>query len=503
MKNDETKKGYPASPQDSQQNNQFENVPSDAIIPYEGILPKNRVFGRIEGHLEHNQIVGWNVLLYSAYLDLLKDPNQYKFSISIRDFCDLAKLDYKNYYSHLFYKPGEKQKSLETLLKELKQANYRAEWKKNGEVYAVLDASLLAEFKIDKETGMIYFALPPFFHDNLLVSGDFYLLYLPVLGELKGSSYAPILYEQILQRRKFGEWRVRVDVLRLILGVENNEYKYSWKFHEKVLYPAIKIINEVAEIDLKVSKLKQGRNIIGYRFTWDPNAFEKIYKKYHVPKLEIKEETPDDPDENIVEVDELEEKPVNIVNTDNKPKVIPQSEQEEQQAASQELLNKSSQIDEILNLFPESARKHAKSAVSKWLSMYAFEDVRDAVKITFGKKKIENPFGCIESILENAPESLALERARIEEERMKKEREEQKIVRQKQEERKGKEEEKEFWEQKAKEEIARMSEEEKQAIAKELEKLAKLLNSSVEELLVSRIASILRQRNNQEEVKNE
>jgi hypothetical protein len=489
VENGETKKGYPVSPQDSQQENQFENVPSGTIIPHEGILPKNRMFGRIEGRLEHNQIVGWNVLLYSAYLDLLKNPNQYKFSISIKDFCDLAKLDYKNYYSHLFYKEGEKQKSLETLLKELKQANYRAEWKKNGEVYAVLDVSLLAEFKMDKETGMIYFALPPFFHDNLLVSGDFYLLYLPVLGELKGSSYAPTLYEQILQRRKFGEWRVRVDILRLILGVGNNEYKYSWDFHKRVLYPAIKIINEITEINLKVSKLKQGQSIVGYHFTWDPGAFEKIYKKYHIPKPEIREETPDD---NIV--DELEEKPVNVVNTDNKPKVISQPEQEGR-ATSQELLNKSSQIDEILNLFPESARKHAKSAVSKWLSMYAFEDVRDAVKISINKKKVENLFGYIESILEGAPASLAFERARIEEEEQKKKAiEERKIEEQQREQKEQEEKEKEigFWEQKAREIIASMSEDEKKKILDGIPISPETISHNREALLIRVVANKLR-----------
>jgi hypothetical protein len=490
MENNETKKGYPVpDTQDSQKDNQVENVPSDVIIPYEGILPKNRMFGRIEGRLEHNQIVGWNVLLYSAYLDLLKNPNQYKFSISIKEFCNLAKIDYETYHSHLFYKEGEKQKSLETLLKGLGQTIYRVEWRDNGEVYAVLNAALLSAFKMDKKTGMIYFEFPSIFRDNLLVSGDFYFLYIPVLGELRGS-YAPILYEQILQRRKFGEWRVGVDVLRTILGIESNEYKHSWKFHEKVIYPAIKIINEVTEINLKVSKLKKERNVVGYRFTWDPSAFEKIYKKYHVPKPEIKEENPD---ENII--DELEEKPVNVVSTDNKPKVIPQPEQEGQ-VTSQKLLNKSSQIDEILNLFPESARKHAKSAVSKWLSMYAFDDVRDAVRITINKKKVDNLFGYIESILEGAPASLAFERARIEEEEQKKKAiEERKIEEQKRKQKEQEEKEKEikFWEQKAREIIASMSEDEKQKTLSEIiPSLPETISYDREALLIRVVANKLR-----------
>jgi hypothetical protein len=480
MENNETRKGYPVpDTQDSQKDNQVENVPSNVIVPYEGILPKNRMFGRIEGHLEHNQIVGWNVLLYSAYLDLLKNPNQYKFSISIRDFCDLARIDYKNYYSHLFYKEGEKQKSLETLLKGLGQTIYRVEWRENGEVYAVLNAALLSAFKMDKKTGMIYFEFPSIFRDNLLVSGDFYFLYIPVLGELKGS-YAPLLYEQILQRRGLPEWRVRAEELKEILGVEDNEYKNTWDFHRWVLYPAIKIINKVTEIDLKVSKLKQGRSIIGYRFTWDNNAFEKIYKKYHIPKLEVKEEIPS---EDLS--DELDPKPIKIVNT-KKTKPKQSISQPEPDIQSQPISEP--EINSLVEILPENLKDI--KFVKRLLSKNNFDDVKDAILCAL-EHKPNNITAYISTLLENPEINLFEFRAkRIEQEQKQRQKQEQERKAREQEEREKREQAiMVWWDQKIKEYISKMSGTERKALedkAKEIVKSEspKIINSELFDIFV-------------------
>jgi plasmid replication initiation protein len=376
----EIKKGHPATQQDGQKESKEKQIP-DAIIPYEGVLPKNRKFGRIEGRLEHNQIVGFNVLLYSAYLDLLKDPYQTKFKIPIKEFCNLAKLDYHDYYSHLFYKKGEKQKSLETLLKELIGANYRCEWRKDGKVYRVLNASLLSEFEMDKETKMIKFAFPPFFRDNLLVKGDFYFLYIPVLGELRGS-YAPLLYEQILQRRGLSEWRIEAKELREILGVESNEYKDTLDFHRWVLYPAIRIINEITEMNLKVYKLKKGKKIIGYRFTWDNDAFEKIYRKYNIPKPIISQEIPSEDLGN-----ELEPQSPKIISKD----------------ANINELEPSSEIEPLLKLLPQDLRDE--QIIKHWLEKSEYQDVKDAILCAI-ENKAKNIIAYVNTLLEDPEKNL-------------------------------------------------------------------------------------------------
>ena len=450
MENNEMKKGYPVpDTQDSQDQNQ----PSNAIIPYEGILPKNRMFGRIEGHLEHNQIVGFNVFLYSAYLDLLKDPNQSKFSISIRDFCDLANLDYKDYYSHLFYREGEKQKSLETLLKGLGQTIYRVEWRENGEVYAVLNAALLSAFKMDKKTGMIYFEFPSLFRDNLLVSGDFYFLYLPVLGELKGS-YAPRLYEQILQRRGLPEWRVGVEDLREILGVEQKKYKNIEDFHKWVLYPAMKIINKVTEINLKVSKLKQGRNIVGYCFVWNNNAFEKVYKKYHIPKPEVREEIPSEDLSN-----ELEPKPVKTIDVSKikTSQLVVQSDEQQRQEQ---------QINELLQIYSKIPVETLKVA----LKTYDYEKVKITLfALKEIKTPISNPEAYFNTLLKNGVYAGLQELARKEQERKQ---EQEKKAREKAEQERKQQALDAWWEKEIEKYISRMDETQRKMLRNEAKKVA-------------------------------
>jgi len=456
MKNNETKKGYPASPQDSQQENQFKDVPSDVIIPYEGILPKNRMFGRIEGHLEHNQIVAFNVFLYSAYMDLLKNPNQTKFMISIKDFCNLAKLDYETYHSHLFT-DYQGRKSIKRLLKELQTKTYEVEWRdEKDEPYRVLSASLLSQFIMDRDKDYIEFAFPPFFRDNLLVSGDFYLLYLPVLGELRGS-YAPRLYEQILQRRGLPEWRIKVEDLRKILGIEQNEYKDIWGFHRKVLYPAIKIINKVTEIDLKVSKLKQGRNIIGYRFTWDNNAFEKIYKKYNIPKPDIREEMPDRDLS-----DELNLKPAKIVNT-NEPQPVPKSISQPEQ----EQLNQ--QINELLQIYPRIQVETLKDAIQN----YGYEKVRI---VLYALKEIKTPINTPEAyfntLLKNGVYASLQELARKEQEKKEKAEQERKEKQQREEQERKRQALDAWWEKEIEKYISRMDETQRKMLRNEAKRVA-------------------------------
>jgi len=127
--------------------------------------------------------------------------------------------------------------------------------------------------------------------------------------------------------------------------------------------------------------------------------------------------------------------------------------------------------------------------------MYAFEDVRDAVKISINKKKVENLFGYIESILEGAPASLAFERARIEEEEQKKKAiEERKIEEQQREQKEQEEKEKEigFWEQKAREIIASMSEDEKKKILDGIPISPETISHNREALLIRVVANKLR-----------
>ena len=236
------------------------------VVPYnKESLVKSRRIGRIKGELTRNQRIAYNVFLKTAYELLLQNPDQNIFRVGLQEFLDLAGFKYENYHSWLF-KDTDKQKSLKTVLKELQTKTYELEWRnQKNEPYKVLSASLLSQFIMDKGKDYIEFAFSPFIRNAILTKRNFYILYLPVIISMK-HSYSIALYEQLLQRKDFGIWRVGKEDFRALLGVEN---KYKTKmFDERVLCPAVSEINKVTNIRLTYKKLKHGRKIVAYEFRW-------------------------------------------------------------------------------------------------------------------------------------------------------------------------------------------------------------------------------------------
>jgi len=281
-------------------------TPSEAIIPYENNVVKSRKLGRVKGYLERNQRIAYNVFLKVAYQDLLQNPEKDTFEIGIKDFMKLCGFNYESYHSLLFT-DTEKQKSLKTLLKELQTKTYELEWRdEKGEPYRVLSASLLAQFEMRKEDKKIIFIFPPFIRDAILTHQNFYILYLPVITKMR-STYSIALYEQILQRKNFGQWVVDIKDFRGLMGVEEGEYYKEFKnLRRYVVEKAINEINKILDIDLKYEKIQDEhdkKRVAALKFTWDVRKFKDI-KKLEAEILEIS-----DKQKKIVEIyKKLEEK---------------------------------------------------------------------------------------------------------------------------------------------------------------------------------------------------
>jgi len=388
MKNNETKKGYPASPQDSQKDNQLENAPSNAIIPYNDVLVKNRKLGRVKGYLERSQRIAYNVFLKVAYDSLFQDPNRSKFSISIKDFCNLTKLDYETYHSHLFT-DYQGRKSIKKLLKELQTKTYEIEWRdEKDEPYRVLSASLLSQFIMDRDKDYIEFEFPSAIREAILTKQNFYILHFPIMNSMR-STYSIALYEQIAQRKEFGIWRVSAKDFRELMGVEKNKYKLTRNFHDFVLYPAVQGINEVIPIDLRVKKIKQGRSIVAYEFTWDTEKFEheisQLYK--HISNTSIIQPI-------IVQsTPQLEEQQAPQTQPTPQPEPQPQSEPEPQPTSQ----NNEQQITELQQIYSRISIEALKNAVKK----YGYDKVKSALLIMRkSQDPINKPEGYLVKLLE-------------------------------------------------------------------------------------------------------
>lgn len=109
------------------------------------------------------------------------------------------------------------------------------------------------------------------------------------------SGYAIRLYELLIQWRKLRKTPTfELQNFRRQLGVEDTQYKTMSNFKKHVLDFAIKQINEHTDIKVKYEQEKNGRKIVGFKFTYkfkpnkekditpdskrDPNTIDMFYK---------------------------------------------------------------------------------------------------------------------------------------------------------------------------------------------------------------------------------
>lgn len=100
------------------------------------------------------------------------------------------------------------------------------------------------------------------------------------------SVYAIRLYELIIAWKSTHKTPViEIEELRVKLGVEPSEYPRMDNFKNRVLYVAINQINELSNIQIKMTQHKKGRSITGFSFTFveinsqderDPNTRDWI-----------------------------------------------------------------------------------------------------------------------------------------------------------------------------------------------------------------------------------
>lgn len=80
------------------------------------------------------------------------------------------------------------------------------------------------------------------------------------------------LYELLIQYRTVGKIEISLDDLRLKLGINESEYPRMDNFKNRVLDVGIQQINEHSDITAKYEQVKQGRTIIGFKFSFRQKA---------------------------------------------------------------------------------------------------------------------------------------------------------------------------------------------------------------------------------------
>ncbi len=373
------------------------------LVPAKDEVIKNRKIGRVKGKLERNQRLAFTAFIKIAYEDLLKSPIEDQFSISTKDLCSLLGVNYRNIFNDT-----KNQKSLKTLLSLLQGKVLLWEYKdEKGKAYMVESNVMLAGFTMTHEK--TEFAFSPFVRDKILTSSNAYILKLPVLVSFR-STYSIAVYEQIVQRKEFGIWHVKLEDFRELVGISPNQYKKFERFRISVLNKAINELNNRLHLNLSVAKViseNDTRKVIGLTFTWDKDAVDK----------DNHSQVPLQDQEAYQEEFKPAKEALDFVQVSMK-----EAECTLQPKGSE--LN--SHIKEVIDLFPEYLHELAEVLLKDWLRQFKFDDVKDALIVASkSKHEVKNWYGYVRTILQGLPTSLIEFRTKQQEKALKKQEEAQ------------------------------------------------------------------------------
>jgi len=246
--------------------------------------------GEIIGSLKTEERIVFNAILKIAHIPLLMErrnfifdkPRKTRFTVRVEDFCELTNIDVE---------------TLKTLFAQLQKKIFKLEWRnEKGEIYEIERSPLLSYFTIKKED--ITFEISSLIHDTLCKQDFYYLFYFPVISQLK-KAHSLKLYNQIFERKNYGEWIIDVKSLRNLMNIKEEEYERFERFRAKVIDEPIEEITKIWDINLHYEKIKDSydkRKVGKIRFLWDVrkfNDFEEAKKRLlnlnFIEEIEIEE----------------------------------------------------------------------------------------------------------------------------------------------------------------------------------------------------------------------
>lgn len=179
------------------------------------------------------------------------DTENMEYSFSIKDYCQVLGIDYKN---------GGNYNYIKTTLKNLRDKSF---WllDENGQEVTV---GWLSKVKINKGSGKIIVKLDEDIQKYVLGIFNNYTQYSLLSTLPMKSSYSFRIYELLKSYAftKFHEFDI--DDLKSKLGATH--YKNFKDFRKKVIEIAIKEINEYTDIDVSWESITKGRKVVRVKF---------------------------------------------------------------------------------------------------------------------------------------------------------------------------------------------------------------------------------------------
>ena len=128
-------------------------------------------------------------------------------------------------------------------------------------------ANFISDGYYKEGKGFFEVSISPRMKPFLLQFKDFFTRIPLKYTYLLRSTYAVRLYELLKQYENTGYRIDKLEDLREMLGVEENEYKRFFDFEKRVLKKAVEEINEKTDLEVSYEKKKTGRKITHIEFT--------------------------------------------------------------------------------------------------------------------------------------------------------------------------------------------------------------------------------------------
>jgi plasmid replication initiation protein len=188
------------------------------------------------------------LILHLIQLIEPKDDDFKTYQFSIKDYCKVCEIDYKN---------GKNYLNIKHTLKTLSDKSFWIEEEDGSEVLM----RWIDKIKIDRQKGVIDIKLDKDLKPYLLQLKQFFTKYNYLYVMTMRSQYSIRLYEILKSYENVKGIIYEVEELRKLLNLANDVMPRWVDFKRFVIEQAIKEINQFTDITIKYDTIKKGRSV--------------------------------------------------------------------------------------------------------------------------------------------------------------------------------------------------------------------------------------------------
>lgn len=177
-----------------------------------------------------------------------KDDNLKTYHFSIKDYCKVCEMDYKN---------GKNYINIKSTLKSLSDKSFWIEQEDGSEVLM----RWIDKVKIDRHKGVIEIKLDSDLKPHLLQLKQFFTKYNYLYVMTMRSQYSIRLYEILKSYENVQGIIYEVEELRKVLNLADDVMPRWVDFKRFVIEQAIKEINKLTDITITYKPIKKGRSV--------------------------------------------------------------------------------------------------------------------------------------------------------------------------------------------------------------------------------------------------